>query len=263
MSALLRSGPVRTITPFVVLLIVLLAALQWAHEGVYEATIVVSAVGFALLAAGLNIIGGFGGRLAFGNTIFFGIGAFAPAAGVTHHWYSALTGMVIGVVISAVAAFILSKVLWRLAGLLFALVTFAMSIMLQELVSLGDTFGGPQGLQEPLALKTSITGLALLSNYDYAVVGVVLVFLAAVLTWWVRRSRFGQQLLASRDDRIAAEANGVNASQVTAYAWALSAAVTAIAGTYFVQANAFIDSTTAFGLNTGVNMIASNIIGGA
>jgi ABC-type branched-subunit amino acid transport system ATPase component/ABC-type branched-subunit amino acid transport system permease subunit len=262
MSALLRSGPVRTITPFLVLLIFLLAALQWAHEGVYEATIVVSAVGFALLAAGLNIIGGFGGRLAFGNTIFFGVGAFAPALGVTHHWYSALTGMVIGVVISAIAAFILSKVLWRLAGLLFALVTFAMSIMLQELVSLGNTFGGPQGLQEPLATKTSITGLALLSNYDYAVVGVVLVFLAAVLTWWVRRSRFGQQLLASRDDRIAAEANGVNASQVTAYAWALSAAVTAIAGTYFVQANAFIDSTTAFGLNTGVNMIASNIIGG-
>ncbi len=261
-TSLARSGLARTLTPFAVLLLGELIVLAWADAGVYQSTIVVSAVGFALLAVGLNIVGGFGGRLAFGNTIFFGVGAFATAGGIVHHWYSALVGLILGVLISAAAAFALSRILWKLAGLLFALVTFAMSIMLQELVSLGNTFGGPQGLQEPLATATSVFNLALLSTYDYAVAGLVLVFLAGLLSWWVRRSRFGQQLIATRDDRVAAEAAGVNTSRVTAYAWALSAAVTALAGAYFVQANAFIDSTTAFGLNTGVNMIASTIIGG-
>jgi ABC-type branched-subunit amino acid transport system ATPase component/ABC-type branched-subunit amino acid transport system permease subunit len=261
-TSLARSGTARSLIPFVILLLGELLVLAYAHEGVYQSTIVVSAVGFALLAVGLNIVGGFAGRLAFGNTIFFGVGAFATAAGIVHHWYSALVGLIIGVVISAVAAFLLSRVLWKLAGLLFALVTFALSIMLQELVSLGNTFGGPQGLQEPLAISTSISNLALLSTYDYAVAGAVLVFLAGLLSWLLRRSRFGQQLMATRDDRLAAEAAGVHTSQATAWAWALSAAVTAVGGAYFVQANAFIDSTTAFGLNTGVNMIASTIIGG-
>lgn len=261
-SALTGSARTRSLFPFAVLLIGLVLSLAWANEGLYESAIVVSAVGFALLAVGLNIVGGLGGRLAFGNTIFFGVGAFATAAGSVHHWYSPLVGLVLGVFISAVAAFVLSRMLWKISGILFALVTFAMSIMLQELVSLGNTFGGPQGLQEPLAMTVSITNLALLSSYDYAIAGAVIVFLIAVLSWWVRRSRFGQQLMATRDDRMAAEAAGVNTSRITAYAWALSAAITALGGVYFVQANSFIDSTTAFGLNTGTNMIAAAIIGG-
>lgn len=236
--------------------------LWWASSGVYNATVVVSAAGFGLLAIGFNIIAGLGGRLAFGNTIFFGIGGFAVAGGIVNHWYPGIVGLFVAMAAAGVAAFLLSKALWKLSGLVFALVTFAISIMLEELVTLGSTFGGPSGLQEPFASSDSLTKLALTSAFQYAVAGSGLVLLATVVLWWTKGSRFGSTLMATRDDQVAAESVGINTKNVAAYAWALSAVVTAVGGVFVVQSNSVIDGSTGFGLGTGIDMIAAAIIGG-
>lgn len=234
----------------------------WASGGVYNATVVVSAAGFGLLAIGFNIIAGLGGRLAFGNTIFFGIGAFAVAGGIVNHWYPGIVGLLVAMAAAGASAFFLSKALWKLSGLVFALVTFAISIMLEELVSLGSTFGGPSGLQEPFVSSDSLSKLELTSAFQYAVAGAVLVFLATWTLWWARRSRFGSKLMATRDDLVAAESVGINTKNVAAYAWALSAVITAVGGVFVVQSDSVIDGSTGFGLNTGIDMIAATIIGG-
>lgn len=247
---------------FAVMAVLEAVVLWWASDGVYNATVVVSAAGFGLLAIGFNIIAGLGGRLAFGNTIFFGIGAFAVAGGIVNHWYPGIVGPFVAMAVAGISAFVLSRALWKLSGLVFALVTFAISIMLEELVTLGSTFGGPSGLQEPFTSTDSLSKLALISSFQYAVVGAVLVLAATLVLWWTKRSGFGSKLMATRDDLVAAESVGIDTKNIAAYAWALSAVVTAIGGVFVVQSNSVIDGSTGFGLNTGIDMIAAAIIGG-
>jgi ABC-type branched-subunit amino acid transport system ATPase component/ABC-type branched-subunit amino acid transport system permease subunit len=177
-------------------------------------------------------------------------------------WYPAIVGLVIAVGLSALLAYLLTMAFWKLAGLMFALVTFALASMLQELTSLGTVFGGPEGLQENISYTPSITALNLTSTFDWAIVGAVLVVLATVITWLLARSGEGRQLMATRDDLAAAAASGINCRQISARAWALSAVITAVAGVFYVQANGSIDSTTGFGLSTGNAMLTAVIIGG-
>jgi ABC-type branched-subunit amino acid transport system ATPase component/ABC-type branched-subunit amino acid transport system permease subunit len=245
-----------------VVAVVLVIALAWAHTGLEPQTITIAAASYVLLAAGFNLVAGYGGRLVFGNTIFFGLGAYTVAAGDAHGWFPAIVGLVIAMAIAAPVAYGLSRALQKSAGLIFALITFTMSIMLDELVSLGGTFGGSQGLEEPLSEASSVTGLELSTTYAYAVAGCILVLITIVAARLLVRSSFGKQVIATRDEPLAAEAAGINTAHVTGLMWAASAVLTTIAGIYYTQANGFIDPDSAFGLNTAVTMVAAAVIGG-
>jgi ABC-type branched-subunit amino acid transport system ATPase component/ABC-type branched-subunit amino acid transport system permease subunit len=251
-----------SLAPFAVLVVAAVVVLAWVQGNVYDSTVLVQTISYILLAQGFNIVGGFGGRLAFGNIVFFGLGALAVIGGVVNGWYPAIVGLVIAVGLSALLAYLLTMAFWKLAGLMFALVTFALAAMLQELTSLGTVFGGPEGLQENISYTPSITALNLTSTFAWAIAGTVLVVLATVITWLLARSGEGRQLMATRDDLAAASASGINCRQISARAWALSAVITAIAGVFYVQANGSIDSTTGFGLSTGNAMLTAVIIGG-
>jgi ABC-type branched-subunit amino acid transport system ATPase component/ABC-type branched-subunit amino acid transport system permease subunit len=251
-----------SLTPFAVLVVAVVVVLIWVEGNVYDSTVVVQTISYILLAQGFNIVGGFGGRLAFGNIVFFGLGALAVIGGVVNGWYPAIVGLVIAVGLSALLAYLLTMAFWKLAGLMFALVTFALASMLQELTSLGTIFGGPEGLQENISYTPSITALNLTSTFDWAIVGTVLVVITTVITWLLARSGEGRQLMATRDDLAAAAASGINCRRISARAWALSAVITAVAGVFYVQANGSIDSTTGFGLSTGNAMLTAVIIGG-
>jgi branched-chain amino acid transport system ATP-binding protein len=242
--------------------VVMVVVLAWAHSGLEPQTITIAATSYALLAIGFNMIAGFAGRLAFGNTIFFGIGAYTVAAGDVHGWFPSIAGLAISVAIAAPLAYVLSRLLQKSAGLIFALITFTMSIMLDELVSLGSIFGGPQGLEEPLSSGTSVAGLNLNSAFAFAVAGCILVLIAVVASRLLLHSNFGRQVIATRDEPLAAQAAGVNTAHVTALMWAASAVLTAIAGVFYVKSNGFIDPDSAFGLTTAVTMIAAAVIGG-
>lgn len=256
------SGRLRALVPFGVLLIGEIFVLLVSRSNSYYLSIGLQWATFALLAQGFNIIAGYGGRLAFGNTIFFGLSAYLVAAGAFHHWYPELVGFVLAIAVCSLLAYAMSLALWRVNGLLFALATFAISAMLEQLAAVFGTFGGSAGIQEPLAVKNSFIHLSLTSQYGYLVIGAGLVLLGSVITWWFVRSTLGREAQAVRDDRVAASTSGINTRQVTALVWVISAALTAVAGVFYAQFNLFVDPASAFGLSTITLIVVPAILGG-
>ena len=257
-----RATSVRGLAPFAALLLVEAVVLILSHGSSYYTSICLEWAAFALLAQGFNVIAGYAGRLAFGNVIFYGISAYLVVGGAVHGWFPELAGLGIAVAACCALGFVLSLALWRVDGLLFALATFALAAMLEQLLNVFGTFGGSSGLQEPLAVSTSLLHLGFTSQFTYLVIGGALILLVAGVTLRFSRSTVGREAQATREDRTAAATSGIDGRRVTALAWMLSAGITAVAGAFFAQYNLFVEPTSAFGLSTITLIVVPAILGG-
>lgn len=247
---------------FVLLIICEIAVLLFSRHSAYYTSVALEWATFALLAQGFNLISGYAGRLAFGNVIFFGISSYLVVAGAVNNWYHELIGLPIAIVACCAVAYLLSLGLWRVNGLLFALATFALATMLEQLVTVFNAFGASSGLQEPLAIKSSFVHLALSTQFGYLVVGAVLVLAGTIVTAWFGRSTLGREVQATRDDRVAAGTSGISTRQVTAVTWMLSAGISAVAGIFYAQYNLFVEPTSSFGISTITLIVVPAILGG-
>ena len=81
--------------------------------------------------------------------------------------------------------------------------------------------------------------------------------------WWVRRGRFGYGLIAIRENGDAAAVMGVNTTAYKVAAFALSAALTGLAGGIFAQWNVFINQENVFPIEYNIQMILMALVGGA
>src|SRR5690606_26315712 len=93
---------------------------------------------------------------------------------------------------------------------------------------------------------------------------IILAMLAAVMliTWLMERSRLGSCLKAIRGDRDAAESLGINPTRYTLIAYAISAFMTALGGSYYAQFVRFINPERIFGIELSIDMALMSIIGG-
>src|SRR3989475_8407955 len=82
------------------------------------------------LSAAWNVAGGYAGQVSIGHASFFGIGAYAAALMVTRFGRGPWLGMLVGVVLSLGAGFIIGFLSNRLKGPYFALSTIAFSQVL-------------------------------------------------------------------------------------------------------------------------------------
>jgi branched-chain amino acid transport system permease protein len=89
------------------------------------------------------------------------------------------------------------------------------------------------------------------------------VALGLFLTRWLERSAFGAYLIALRENDQAAQALGVDIFRVKMQAITLSAAVTALAGSLYVQNFLFIDANVAYGSWISIEALFAAIVGGA
>ena len=208
---------------------------------------------FMVLGYSWNIIGGYAGYPHFGQTSFFGVGAYVGALLMLHagvHWgLAALAAGLVGLAI----ALPLGGVMLRLKGPYFAIGMFVLTRVWEAFAYGFDgiTRGG--------------TGLYLPPAYDllpiyYTVAGLGLVMI--LITWWIDNSRFGLQLLAIREDEGAAESLGIKTTRLKIIAFTLSAAAPSACGSLFATYLSFIDPTTAFAPINELTTIAMVLFGG-
>jgi branched-chain amino acid transport system permease protein len=96
--------------------------------------------------------------------------------------------------------------------------------------------------------------------YYYIALGLLAAGLA--ITYRIERSWMGYYLVAIGEDEDAAEAIGVNALRIKRDIYLVSAFLTALAGTFYVQYIYFIDPATAFSFNISVEAALVSIVGG-
>jgi len=220
---------------------------------------------FALLSIGWNVMSGFGGMFSFGHAAYFGLGAYVSVwllveRGISP-WIGMLAGMVAAALFAALIGFLALR--YRLKGAYFALSTFAFAEMLRLLAINSDLVNRAVGYNVPLRPGSSWGYLQFEpGSPNYFWIALALTVAALVTSILFLRSRTGQFAMAVRDDEEAAAAVGIPVMRTRLVTIALSAAITSVAGTFYVQYYFFVDPTVAFGSSVSIQAILPAVIGG-
>lgn len=207
---------------------------------------------FVVISAAWNLIGGLAGYPAFGNVVYFGIGAYAVAELVTRYHWSFAAALAGSLVIPAAFAGLIGIPLLRLRGHYFAVASLGVAVAVGEVINNLDYFGGASGIFMPIVRSDLV--------FYYLMLAAAL--LAVATTWVVLRSRFGYGLIAIREDESAAAVMGVNTTLYKIAAYALSAALTGLAGGIYAQWNVFVNQDVAFNIDVSIDSILMALIGG-
>ena len=177
-----------------------------------------------IMALGTNLVLGFSVLFSLGQAGFMAIGAYATAimtkANPTYGGF--YVSIIIGCVVAALVALVVGIPTLRLKGDYLAIATLGVSEIIRiAIINGGDFTNGAAGL----------TGILPFTNWSlvfFFVVGVAILLLNFL------RSSFGRQVIAVRENEIAAESMGVNTTQVKVTVFVIAAIVSSIAGSLYV-----------------------------
>ena len=210
---------------------------------------------FAVLAQSWNFIGGFAGYSAFGNVVFFGIGAYATGLVLLANQPFWL-GLIAGALVAGFFALLLGLSVLRLRGHYFAVATLGIAEAKREFVTVRDVGGGGGGL-----ISLPLPSLDSYIRFFYAFLGLSL--LCLLITVFLTRSRFGYALVAIRESEQAAEALGIPTYWYKVGAFVLSAMPVAVAGGLYGYWATGFDPDTVFNVGISVEMVLLTFLGGA
>jgi branched-chain amino acid transport system permease protein len=220
----------RTLVLFCGIALLLIAAGPYVLP-TYMVNSLIRAFLYAAVALTVDILWGYTGILTFGQSAFFGIGAYAAGLIFTHAGfgpgYAALalvTGIAVAIIVAAVVGWL---AFYHGASPLYgSVITLVLPIVVSQILYSGGNFTG------------SSSGLSGFESFDVSIeawfwiAGSFLVVLTAG-AWLFVRSDAGRILVAIRENEQRCEYVGINVSRVKILLLVVCAAIAAIAGYVF------------------------------
>jgi len=218
---------------------------------------------FAYLGQAWNVLGGYAGQLSLGHAAFFAIGAYTSVVLDTHLGLSPWLGMLVGAALAALVSQGIGFLGFRfgLRGFYFVLLTLAVAEILRLVALHLPILGGYTGLFinfTPNPWQFQFKG-----KIPYYFTGLAFLFLASAAVWVIERSKFGAYLVAIREDEDAAEALGVDTFRYKMLAYAVSAALTALGGTFYAYYQFYLQPNTVLSMHHSVDIMIRPIVGGS
>ena len=244
------------------LLIVVLLVLPMVVTSRFAIDIFIRILLFAFIGVAWNLMGGYAKQLSLGHAAYFGLGAYTSTILQIDFGISPWIGMVAGGVVAMLASLPIGALCFRLRGPYFAISTIATAqVLMLFFLKFRDFAWGAEGTTIPnLGNAPLMMQFEAKAAYYYIALGLLAIGL--VITHRIERSWMGYYLVAIGEDEDAAEAIGVNAPKVKREIYMVSAFLTALAGTFYVQYIYFIDPNTAFSFNISVEAALVSIVGG-
>jgi branched-chain amino acid transport system permease protein len=214
------------------LALVVLAAAAVGFPLVFSSPVVTNYAVYALIFMAVvtawNMFSGFSGYISLGHAVFFGSGAYAVGI-AARDWHVNGTGVFVllplAAAVGAVIAVPFGLVALRVRRHTFIVITIAVFFIFQLMAANFSFTGGSVGVSAPFLPWTPTS---FNDRFYYITLGCAAVAIAVAAG--VRRSRFGLQLRAIRDDEDRARGLGVHAMRVKLAAFVLSATVTGLVG---------------------------------
>jgi branched-chain amino acid transport system permease protein len=248
--------------PFVLLLLLVVAALLPFALSDYRVFQVTLALVYAIAILGLNILTGYNGQFSLGHGAFYAIGAYTAAIMIAqwelaYYWTLPVAGLV-----CFCAGFLFGFPALRLEGLYLALATFALAVATPQILKSGHLAPLTGGVQGIVILKPDPPfGLPLSQDrwlYLFTLGVAVVLFWCA---WNLLRGRSGRAIKAIRDNPIAAEAMGIDKALYKTLTFGVSAFYTGVAGALGALVIQFVapDSFTVF---LSITLLVGVVVGG-
>jgi len=207
---------------------------------------------YAMAAASLNLVLGYGGMVSFGHAAFFGAGAYVAGIltveGITSAWLT----WPAAVVAAALAALLIGALSLRTRGVYFIMITLAFAQMMYYVFVSLKAYGGDDGLSLP---KRPIGELA----WYYLVL--ILLVMVLYLLHRLLRSRFGRVIEAIRENETRAAAIGFPVYRYQLLCFVISGAIAGLAGALIASQTSYVGPALLHWVQSGTLMIMV-ILGG-
>ena len=197
----------------------------------YLVNILIRAFLYASVAITVDVLWGYTGILTFGQSAFFGIGAYAAGLVFTHVGFDtglALAALAAGAVVAMIVAALVGWLAFHpgASPLYGSVITLVLPIVVTQLLYSGGNFtGSSSGLSGFESFELSIEAW-------FRIAGVFLVVLTGA-AWIFVRSDAGRILEAVRDDEQRCAYLGIDVSRVKVLLMVACAAIAAVAGWLF------------------------------
>lgn len=221
---------------------------------------------YIVLALSLNLINGYTGLFSIGHAAFYGIGAYSSALLTLRLGLPFIIALPLSGMIAGIFGYLIGKPTLRLTGIFLTLATLGFNIIFVLLMINWESLTrGPLGIAGIPVPKIFSYPFQTQQSYYYLIFSLVLFTLVSI--YRIIHSRFGNALLAIRDEEVAAETIGVNTVHYKIAIFTISTFYAGVAGSFFAHYIRFIapDSFTFWESFTVLAMLAmggqGNLVG--
>ena len=215
---------------------------------------------YSIVAVGLVLLTGVAGLTSFGQAAFVGIGAYTTAYLTTAYGLNPWLTLLIGIALTAVAAYALGAVTMRLSGHYLPLGTIAWGLSIFYLFGNLEFLGKYDGISgiEPISLfGTSLSSGRQMYYLIWAALIVVVVASRNLLN-----SRPGRAIRALKGGGVMAEAMGINTASMKIVVFVYAAVAAAMSGWLYAHLQRTVNPSP-FSLNAGIEYLFMVVVGGA
>lgn len=235
-----------------VILVFLITIPFWAID--YIVMIFVLIFLYVSLGQMWNLLAGYAGLVSLGQQIFIGLGGYSLAVLSEYYHVPLFIGILVGGILSAIFALIISQPIFKMSGAYFTIGTWVVAEALAIFFSNWAYVKYGRGITIRATYELSMSQI-----YYYAfVIGIG----SIILVYAVMRSRLGLALMSMRDNEAAAETVGVQLYKTKLIAFLIAAFVTGMTGAVMYIFLSDIKPFGAFGIDWTVAMVFMVIIGG-
>lgn len=232
------------------------------------------------MAVSLNLVVGISGELSLGHAGFMSLGAFAGlitagwlqhAAQLANPLARLILAMLAGGIIAGFFGFLIGIPVLRLRGDYLAIVTLAFGEIINSLIinlyvnldqgTLYFKFLKGRGLPG-IPLLAGAQGPDNVTKIALIPVGFILVLLTLIVSRNLVHSRTGRAIMATRDNRIAAESVGINVTKYKMTAFVTAAVLAGMAGAMYGLFMSTATKPTLFRYTKSIDVLVFVVMGG-
>jgi branched-chain amino acid transport system permease protein len=233
----------------------LLLPLYSAISGnIFVLTLFTRIVIFALAAASLNLIMGYGGMMSFGHAAYLGIGGYAVGILAHEGIGSGFIQWPVALAASALFALVIGALSLRTRGVYFIMITLAFAQMAYYVASGLSRYGGDDGLT--VYKRSDFGGLINLSSrvqFYYLCLGCLLG--GIYLIWRIVNSRFGMVVQGVRSNEQRMQAIGFPANRYRLVCFVIAGTMCGLAGALLANNTDFISPAVMYWTRSGDLMV--------
>ncbi len=239
----------------------LLLPLYSAISGnIFVLTLFTRIVIFALAAASLNLIMGYGGMMSFGHAAYLGIGGYAVGILAHEGIGSGFIQWPVALAASALFALVIGALSLRTRGVYFIMITLAFAQMAYYVASGLSRYGGDDGLT--VYKRSDFGGLINLSSrvqFYYLCLGCL--FGGIYLIWRIVNSRFGMVVQGVRSNEQRMQAIGFPANRYRLVCFVIAGTICGLAGALLANNTDFVSPAVMYWTRSG-DLMVMVVLGG-
>lgn len=206
---------------------------------------------YVALTLSLNLLVGFAGQISFAHAAFFGIGAYTSALLTTRIGFSFWEALPAAGAVTALASLLVGIPSLRLRGHYLAIATLGFQqIVVIIFAQWVRVTRGPMGITN--IPKPKIGSFVIHSLTQWYLLAFALVVFTVVIISRIASSRLGLELIAIREDEIAARSMGVNTVKIKIVAFTVSAFIAGLTGSIYAH---YINSIDPFSFTVWLSAI--------